>query len=121
MSFQPNDLGQSTLAITEPTGFATSAAGLCNVVATVTGDQLTLRPITLGAGIYIKLAVDLPSTPGTPISVTVTLADPTLARLSTDATVMGTASTLTFNNITNFDSGNAGGVQPFYIQGIAPG
>jgi hypothetical protein len=120
LAITPVDLGTSTITIAGPIDVD---AAYLNRAITVTGDTTRLADLRIGAGSYLPTSVDLGSTPGRPISVTVTLADPTLAKLSTDPNVMGTASSLTFTNVTCFTQvcANGGGPPLFYVQGIVPG
>lgn len=118
-TFVPNEVGFSTLAISQPSGF--TAGTFSSGVASVSGPTFSVPDITTGAGFYTKAYAgtsNLPASGG--ISITVTLADPTLAKLSLDPAVMGTASSLTFNNVTGVAQGT-GGPPPFYIQGVVPG
>jgi len=122
-TFVPNDVGTTTIAITEPAGFIAGAAGVSSGTATVTGDTIVLADIKTAAGLTTKVGPALNSTPGRPVTMTVTLADPSLGKLSTDPTVMGTATSLTFTNITCLNPACSDGHGPpyFYLQGTAPG
>ena len=120
VNFLPNDVGVATISIAGPAGTDPS---VLNRTVNVTGDTAGVPDLRIGAGTYTSTSVSLGSIPGRPISVTVTLADPSIAVLSTDPNVMGTQSSLTFNNITCFSylCSNGGGPPVFYVQGKAPG
>ena len=125
--FLPNDLGQTTLSIIQPAGFTNSTLGASAGIATVIGNPIS-RPvyggIITGAGTYTGLQLSLDTTPPVPVTITVSLADPSLGKLSLDPNTMGTGSTLTFPSITKLiyqSSSPAGAIPPIYVQGIAPG
>ena len=121
-SFLPNDIGSTVLTINQPAGFTASAAGLSNLAINVSGDTLTLNPVSVGVGIQSKIGLALPTTPPKPISITVSLVDPALGRLSLDPNVLGTGSSLTFNNVTAASAYSTTGGPPFlYVQGTASG
>lgn len=123
-TFIPNEIGRTTLTLgQQPTGL-TSAAGTANAATvTVTGSQISVGNVTTGAGLYVSEAMSLGSDPPAPTTVTVTLLDPSLARLSTDPAVLGTGSTLSFPNVSCLDTYCANGHGPplFYVQGMAAG
>ena len=124
-SFLPNDLGQTNLSIVQPTGFINNPLGLSAGVATVTGSPIASPGrILTGAGTYTSVQLSLNTTPPVPATITVSLADPTLGKLSLDPNTMGTDSTLTFPNITQVfyqSSSSTGAIPPIYVQGIASG
>ena len=126
-SFLPNDLGQTNLSILQPAGFINSTLGASAGVATVTGSPITSSVyggILTGAGTYTSLQLSLSTTPPVPVTITVSLADPSLGKLSLDPNTMGTGSTLTFPSITKLiyqSSSPAGAIPPIYVQGVAPG
>ena len=126
-SFLPNDLGQTNLSIVQPTSFINSPLGLSAGVATVAGSPIASSVyggILTGAGTYTSVQLSLSTTPPVPVTITVSLADPTLGKLSLDPNTMGTGSTLTFPNITQAlyqSSSPTGAIPPIYVQGVAAG
>ena len=115
-TFTPTGAGTTTLTLgAQPAGF-TTPAGTTNapITATVTAPQLAAISATTGAGVYVSSNFSLPQTPPSPVAVTVTLSNPSVAVLSTNASVLGTGGTLVFNNVT-------GSVPTFYIQGLTAG
>ena len=125
--FLPNDLGQTTLSIIQPAGFTNSTLGASAGVATVIGNPISgpvYGGIITGAGTYTGLQLSVDTTGTVPVTITVSLADPSLGKLSLDPNTMGTGSTLTFPSITKLiyqSSSPAGAIPPIYVQGIAPG
>ena len=115
-TFTPTGAGTTTLTLgAQPAGF-TTPAGTTNapITATVTAPQLSAISATTGAGVYVSSGFSLPQTPPSPVAVTVTLSNPSVAVLSTNSAVLGTSGTLVFNSIT-------GSVPTFYIQGLTAG
>ena len=115
-TFTPTGAGTTTLTLgAQPAGF-TTPAGTTNapITATVTAPQLSAISATTGAGVYVSSGFSLPQTPPSPVAVTVTLSNPSVAVLSTNSAVLGTTGTLVFNNVT-------GSVPTFYIQGLTAG
>ena len=123
ITFNPGEVGTTVLALgTQPAG-QTSSIGTSNAgVATVNGATITMPNVITGAGLYVSETISLGATPSVPATITVSVADPSLARLSTDPNVLGSGSTLTFTNVTCITTlCSSGGPPMFYVQGIAPG
>jgi hypothetical protein len=118
-AFTPNDIGVSTLSFSGvPAGISTALTG----TATVTGYLFAATNVQIGAGTYASFDTKLNTTPPVPLSVTLTVLDNALARLSTDMTVLGASSTITYNNVTCVTSYcSSGGAPLTYVQGTSPG
>jgi hypothetical protein len=120
-TFVPQDVGVTTLSLIQPTGL-TASAGYNTGIVTVTGDATSIGNIAIGAGSYIATSASLATIPPKPVSMTVTILDSTLARISTDPAVLGASNSITFNNITCLTFYcTVGGPPQFYVQGIAAG
>ncbi len=114
--FQPVNVGNTTLAVTEPAGFSTTSSttsGYLNGTATVTGPTINISAPNTGAGVYVSGNASLAVAPPSPVTVTITSSNPAIALLSANAGTVGSPS-LTFNNIT-------GSVPTFYVQGLTVG
>ena len=122
-TFIPGEVGTTALALGQQPAGQTSSVGTSNAgVATVNGATITMANVSTGAGLYVSETISLGATPSVPATITVSVADPSLARLSTDPNVLGSGSTLTFTNVTCITTlCSAGGPPMFYVQGIAPG
>ncbi|AKJ04649.1 Fibronectin type III domain protein [Archangium gephyra] len=94
--FDPVNAGTSILTIGTPAGFSTPSDGQ-QVTATVTAPNLGLGDLTLGKDLQASTTVSLgAAAPSGGIPVTVTVADPSKAVLSTSATTLG-GNSLTLN------------------------
>jgi hypothetical protein len=115
-AFEPLTAGTTTLTLgAQPTGFtATSSGGaFLAVPAVVTAPALTVGNVLTGQGLFVGDTVSLPTTPPSPVTVTITSSNPGVALLSTSATTVGSAS-ISFANIT-------GSVPSFFVQGQSIG
>ncbi|HEX8435023.1 PKD domain-containing protein, partial [Archangium sp.] len=112
-TFDPIGGGTTTLAITQPAGF-TAPSTKQQITATVTAPNITVYDETVGKDLQTSTYVSLgTAAPTGGVAVTVTVADPTKALLSTSATSVGSSS-LTFNLATGGSS-----TPSFYIQALA--
>jgi hypothetical protein len=120
VTFTPNDVGSTILTLAGPAGVSPS---LLSRTYTVGGEYATNVDLAMGAGAYAATSVELGNTPGRAVSVTVSIADNSTATLSTDPNVIGTATSLTFNNVTCFSHYCAAGGGPplYYVRGLKPG
>ncbi len=111
-NFQPVSAGVATVAISTPAGYTTGTYVSGDV--TVTAPVIQVNNVTSAVNLQQSLNIYLPQTPPNPVTVTVTSSSPTLATLSTDPTVAGTAS-IVFTNVTSTNVGT------IYVQGQALG
>jgi hypothetical protein len=111
-AFDPIGGGTTTLAITQPAGFSTPNTKQ-QINATVTAPSMTVYNETVGKDLQTSTYVSLgTAAPTGGVTVTVTVADPTKALISTSATTVGSGS-LTFNLATGSSS-----TPSFYIQAL---
>jgi hypothetical protein len=112
-TFQPVSAGTTNLSISTPAGFSTPS-NYQTGTATVTAPVIQVNNVTSAVNLQQSLSIYLPQTPPNPVTVTVTSSSPTLAKISTDPTVVGT-STVVFTNVTSTNVGT------IYVQGQALG
>ncbi|WNG56389.1 hypothetical protein F0U59_17670 [Archangium gephyra] len=112
-AFDPLNAGSTTLTISTPTGFSTPS-NYRQMPVTVTAPNLSLSNQTLGKDLQLKTSASLgDAVPTGGVTLTVSVADPTKALLSTSATVVGTGS-LTFTL-----AAGATKTPDFYVQALA--
>jgi hypothetical protein len=111
-AFDPANAGTATLSVNTSAGFSTPS-NYQQITATVTAPNLTVYDETVGKDLQTSTYVSLgTAAPAGGVAVTVTVADPTKALLSTSATSVGTSS-LTFNLATGGSN-----TPSFYIQAL---
>ena len=111
--FMPNSAGTTLLTLNTPAGFSTPASNQ-QITATVTAPALSLASVAVGKDLQQSLNLFLPAAPPTPTDVTLTSSDGTIAVLTTDGLVAGTAS-VTFPGVTGTFVGSV------FVQGRALG
>ena len=110
-SFQPVAAGTSNLTFGTPPAPFQPAGNYNLIAATVSAPALTVNAVTTGVNLEEGTNVNVPVQPPSAEMVTVTVADPTTAIISTSSTTVGTAS-LTFST----------SAQPtIYVQGLKVG
>ena len=112
-AFDPIGPGSATVSVVPPAGFSTPSTQR-QITATVTASDVLSDNATVGVDLQVAGSVYLGGTPPSPVDVTVTVADPTKATLSTSATAEGSAS-VTFTGVSNISG------KTFYVQGRAQG
>ncbi len=115
-AFEPLTAGTTAITLgTQPSGFTTTSSGgvYLSLPATVTAPNLYVRNATTGAGLWVADSASMASTPPSPVTVTMTVSNPSVALLSTSSTTVGSAS-ISFANIT-------GGIPSFFVQGQSIG
>lgn len=116
-SFQPVSAGTSVLSIGTPAGFQTPApASTQTVTATVTAPPINAGIATLLTGVKLSNSTYfyLSQPPTSPVTVTITSSNPSIATVSSSPTIAGTPS-ITFPNTVNASA------MSFYAQGQAVG
>ncbi|MES2390764.1 MAG: chitobiase/beta-hexosaminidase C-terminal domain-containing protein, partial [Acidobacteriota bacterium] len=94
-TFIPGEVGTTALTLGPQPAGQTSSTGTANAgLVSVNGATITMPNVITGAGLYVSEGISLGAIPPGPATVTVSLSDPSLARLSTDPAVLGTGSTL---------------------------
>lgn len=115
--FSPIAAGTTNLSISTPPGFSTpSPAATQQITATVTAPNINIQSSSVTTGVNLETGTYtyLSQNPPSPVTVTVTSGSPSIATVSSSATVAGGAS-IAFNNISN------GATLSYYIQGHAVG
>jgi len=100
-TFTPSTAGSTTVALgTQPSGFTTttSTPGYLSGTVTVTAPNVTLSSVTTGYGLTNSGTVALGTAPPSAVIVTLTVANPSVATLSTTANGGGSSS-ITFSNV----------------------
>ena len=116
-TFQPAGAGTSNITLGTPAGFSTPAPVTTQqITATVTAPPITLQTtaITTGINLEVSTYAYLSQTPPTPRLVTITSSVPSVATVSSSATIAGAASTTFPNTVST-------GAFTFYIQGQTVG
>ena len=116
-NFKPVGAGSTTVAIAAAangSGFSTPA-NYQTFTANVTAPTLSISSPITGVKLQTTANAYLPVAPPSPLTVTVTVADPTVALISSSSTTVG-GTTLTFPNISA-----AGYVPTIYVQGLKVG
>jgi hypothetical protein len=113
VAFDPQSSGTSTVSITTPTGFSTPG-DFQSAVATVTAPNITVGSATVGRDLQMTVQITLASAPPSPVDVTVTSNDDTIATVTRDGAIAGGAS-VTFLGVTGTNVGFV------YVQGRSVG
>jgi hypothetical protein len=113
MTFDPKANGTSAIQATTPAGFSTPS-NFRVITATVRTAQISIPSVTVGKDLQTTVFITLDAPPPSPITVTVTSAQGSIATITKDGTVEGGA-TLTFTNVTTTSVGT------IYIQGRSVG
>jgi hypothetical protein len=110
-AFDMLNAGSSTIAIVQPSGFDVPANVNQSIVATVTAPNITMNNVTVGKDLQQNTFISLSNAPPSPVDVTVTIDDSSVALLSKNSTTAGSAS-VTFNAIATTSVGT------IYVQGL---
>jgi len=114
-SFQPVNAGTTTISITAPGGYSTPS-NFQSFVVTVTAPNISLNNVTVGRMMQTNGSAGLAIGDPNPVSVTISVSDPTMALLSTTEGALGPPSgSLTFNL-----NAGATGIPTFHVQAISP-
>ena len=113
-AFDPLSGGETTIAIVQPTGFSVPSNVNTSIVATVTAPTISFNNTTVGKDLQQGVNIFLSNAPATPTDITVTIADPGVALISTDRTTVGTNS-ITISGVTSTFAGTV------YVQGLTEG
>lgn len=112
-SFDALTLGETTVAAETPAGFATPSQQTQTLIS-VEAPIINGQNETVGRDLQGTSTVSLEAAPPSPVTITVTVTDPTKATITTDPAVAGSGS-ITFTNVGNTAS------KSFYVQGRAIG
>lgn len=112
-AFDPVGPGTATISVEPPAGFSTPSNGR-QITATVTAPDVLSGNETVGVDLQTTGTVHLEGAPPSPVDVTLTVADNSIATLSTSATTEGSAS-ITFAGVNSTTS------KTFYVQGRSQG
>ena len=106
--------GQTTLAATAPSGFSTPATfGSITASVGLPGITPSTPTVTVGKDLQQFDQVSLDATPASPVTVTITSNSPSVATVTSDPSVAGSAS-ISYNSVSS--------TTPFfYIQGLSQG
>jgi hypothetical protein len=113
-SFDPINAGTTDLTVTQPPGFNVPANLNQSITATVTAPLINMADTTVGDDLQVNTFAALAVAPPVPTDVTFTVADPSVAVISTSATTPGGAG-ITLIGVTGPILGNIN------IQGLAQG
>jgi hypothetical protein len=106
-------VGSTTIAVATPAGFDTPASKQA-ITATVSAPNINVGVAATGKDLQDPITITLQTAPPTPVDVTVTIADETLAVLSTDSITAG-GKTVTFTGVAGLTVGTV------YVQGLQKG
>ncbi|MCP4331016.1 MAG: hypothetical protein GY785_00045 [Gammaproteobacteria bacterium] len=110
-AFDPLSAGTSTIGIVQPSGFDVPSNVNQSIVGTVTAPNITMNNVTVGKDLQISTFILLSNAPPSPVDVTLTIDDSSVALLSKDSATAGSAS-VTFNAIATTSVGSV------YVQGL---
>jgi hypothetical protein len=113
-AFDPVGEGTVEISVTQPTGFSVPNNLPTTVTGTVTAPAATVGNATVGWNLQQLVSVSLAASPPSPVDVTVTIDDDTVALLSDSATAAG-GSSITFLGVTSASVGT------FFVQGLTEG
>lgn len=112
-SFDPVAAGTSTIAVTQPAGFATPSA-FQSITATVNAPNVIIGNVTVGKDLQVGVNISLQAAPPSPVDVIISSTAPGIAIISDNATSVG-ANQITISGVTNTF------VATVYVQGLATG
>ncbi|HEX7795014.1 MAG TPA: hypothetical protein VF456_11715, partial [Vicinamibacterales bacterium] len=113
LTFNPDTAGTSTISVSPVAGFSTPSSNQ-QITATVTAPTISIGNPGLGKDLQTTTGISLAVTPPSPVDVTVTVTDGTIAKIATSATVDGVNSLL-FQNVTTTSVGT------IFVQGFTVG
>ncbi len=111
--FDPANAGMSTISVVAPAGFDTPS-NFQSIIATVTAPDIFMSDSTVGEDLQEGSFVSLAATPPAPVDVTLTVADPSVAVISTDPLAAGSGM-ITFSGVSTTSLGTV------YVQGLMQG
>lgn len=112
-TFQPVAAGNTDISIVQPAGYSTCSSVQCvKIAATVSAPPIGVQQsnVTTGSNVEVGTYAYLSQTPPSPVTMTLTIADPSIATISTSATVLG-------SNTFSLPSVSTSAAQTYYIQG----
>jgi hypothetical protein len=111
-TFTPTGAGITNFGISgTPAGY-TTGTNYQTVAATVTAPQLSINNVTSGVNMQTNTYLNMPVTPPSPVTVTITSSNPAVALLSTTGTAVGSTSLTVMNVSTGLN---------IYVQGLTVG
>ena len=113
-AFDPSTAGSTTVTLVQPAGFQVPSNASNVFTATVEAPDIFMSDVTVGKDLQRGVFISLEAAPPNPVDVTVTIAAPSVALLSTNATSTGTSS-VTFSGVTSTSVGTV------YVQGLSTG
>jgi len=112
--FDPANAGTVDLTVVQPAGFETPSNLNATITGTVTAPAINFSDINVGDDLQVAQFGSLAATPPVPTDVTFTVADPSIALVTRDASQVGTAS-VTIDDLTNTSLGST------IVQGLQEG
>ena len=106
--------GATTISVVQPAGFDIPANVPVSIVATVTAPNINFGNVSVGKDLQIGASITLSNAPPSPVDVTVTIADSSVALISTSRTSVGSNS-VTFSGVTSTFVGT------IFVQGLVLG
>ena len=103
-AFDPLTGGSTTISLTTPTGFTAATTGQ-RITATVTAPNITIGNVTVGRDLQTTALITLGATPPSPVDVTVTSNNASIATITRNGTVEG-GTTVTFTGVATTSVGN---------------
>jgi hypothetical protein len=113
-AFDPLTVGNSTIAVVQPPGFSPPANVNTSIVATTVDPSIVMGDPTVGKDLQAGVSISLSNAPPSPVDVTVTIDDASVALLSSSRTTAGSNS-LTFSGVSGTFVGTV------YVQGLTVG
>lgn len=114
VTFTPVGNGTTKVSIATPTGFSTPTSST-SFQATVTQPTISTGFASTGVFLMNSFAFNLSATPPAPVTVTIQNDNPTVLQLSFNNMVMGTGSTVTLPNVSDYFT------KVLYLQGLQEG
>lgn len=111
-AFDPIEVGSCIISIGTPDGFQTPTTSQ-QTTATVNAPKITISSGSVGRNLQASKSFTLEAAPPTPIDVTISIDDTSIALVSSSSTAVGAASTV-FSGVSTTS-------KTFYVQGVNPG
>ncbi len=113
-TFKPLTAGTTSIGLpTQPAGFSTEPdPNYLIEPVTVTAPSTQIGAVTTGVGLFLGDGASLGIAPPSPVLVTITSSNPSVALISFDPTMTGTAS---------ISYTSSGSIPTFYVQGVSNG
>ncbi|MCI0438824.1 MAG: carboxypeptidase regulatory-like domain-containing protein [Chloroflexi bacterium] len=101
-SFDPIGAGETILSMTQPAGFSVPSNGAQQITATVSAPNIVFSSagVSVGKDLQTSITVRLGDIPPAPVDITLTVADESIATISTSGTLEG-GEALTFEDVSN--------------------